>query len=271
MLLKCGHCGTSLTPYPSGKKDPDGNPYLYYTCTHVTKDGTDSDCPVRSISARPFDDLILGYLGEIGRHPEIIEAAIKTSNEEKVKALRPLKSRLAELDRRHRELSAAVQNCVEAVKRKGANSVTDEFMAEAEKLSREKRQVELDRTRVNLDINHRENVVADNQVIADALLRFEKVMGKLPMEEQKELVQLIIREITVKHFDPSTDKTPSGKGSFTTKIRTKWYSVNMSLFASGLFPETWESGKISSDLKRIGSRDRARTCNPPVNSRLLYH
>jgi len=24
-------------------------------------------------------------------------------------------------------------------------------------------------------------------------------------------------------------------------------------------------------LKRIGSRERARTSNPPVNSRLLYH
>ena len=25
------------------------------------------------------------------------------------------------------------------------------------------------------------------------------------------------------------------------------------------------------DLGKNGSRDRARTCNPPVNSRLLYH
>ena len=270
-ILKCGNCGTALTPYPSGKKDAAGNPYLYYACTHVTKDGSDSDCPVRSIPARPFDDLIISYIGEIGRHPEIIEAAIKASNEEKIRALRPLKSKLTELDRQHRKLSVAIQNCVETAKLKGAKSLSESFIEEAEKLSTEKRKIELERTRLNLDINHRENVVADKQIIADALLRFELVIGKLPPEEQKELVRLIAREITVKQFDPESDAAPKAKGAFTAQIRTKWYLVNMSLFASGLFPETWESGKISSDLNQIGSRGRARTYNPSVNSRLLYH
>jgi hypothetical protein len=97
-LLKCGHCGTSLTPYPSGKKDANGQPYLYYTCTHVSKDGGASECPVRSIPARAFEELILGYLGEIGRHPEIIEASICASNDAKIKAVRPLKSKLASLN-----------------------------------------------------------------------------------------------------------------------------------------------------------------------------
>jgi hypothetical protein len=196
----------------------------------------------------------------------VLDAALKASNDEKTKALRPLKSKLAELDRRHKELSLSIQNCVEAVKQNGAKSIADEFMEEAENLSREKRRIDLDRTRVQLEINHRENVVADKHVIADALVRFENVLGKLPEEEQKELVRLLIREITVKHFDPNKDQEPTGKGSFSVKIRTKWYLVNMSLFASGLFPETWESGKISSDLKKIGSRGRARN-SQAINGR----
>ena len=44
--------------------------------------------------------MIIGYLGEIGRHPEIIEAAVRGSNEAKTKALRPLKSKFAELEKR---------------------------------------------------------------------------------------------------------------------------------------------------------------------------
>src|ERR1035441_1566627 len=78
---------------------------------------------------------------------------------------------------------------------------------------------------------------------------------------------LIIREISVKHFDPSTDPAPRETGMFGTKIRTKWYLINMSLFVSDLFPAGYKSGEISSDLKRSGSRGRARTCNIPVNSR----
>jgi hypothetical protein len=182
-----------------------------------------------------------------------------------------LKSKLAELDRKHRELATAVQNCVETAKLKGAKCISGVFMEEAEKLSQEKHQIELERTRLILDINHRENVVADKQIIADALLRFERVLGKLPVEEQKELVRLIIREISVKQYDPDSDPEPKGKGTFTTQIRTKRYLVNMSLFASGLFQDTWESGEISSDLKKIGSRGRTRTYNHTVNSRVLYH
>lgn len=270
-LLRCGHCGTSLTPYPSGKKDPGGHPYLYYTCTHVTKDGSAAECPVRSIPTRAFEDLIINYLGEIGRHPEIIEAAVRASNEAKTKALRPLKSKLAALDRRQRALSEAVRNCIETVKEKGAKRITDDFMAEADRLAAEKREVELEQTKLKIEINYRESVVADKQVIADALLRFEKVMKSLPPDDQKELIQLLVREISVKHFDPAEDSVPREKGVFNAKIRTKWYSVNISLFASDLIPEAYKNGEISSDFNRIGSRGRARTCNIPVNSRTLYH
>jgi len=108
--------------------DPDGHPYLYYTCTHVAKDGSAAECPVRSIPTRAFEDLIIGY---------------------------------------------------------------------------------------------RESVVADKQVIADALLRFNSVMKSLPPGDQKELVQLLGREVSVKHSDPEKDPAPREKGVFNAKIRTK--------------------------------------------------
>ena len=68
-----------------------------------------------------------------------------------------------------------------------------------------------------MDINHRENVVADKQLIADALLKFDRVLKKLPDDEQKELVHLIVREITVKQYDPNSDPEPKGKASSPPK------------------------------------------------------
>ncbi len=64
-------------------------------------------------------------------------------------------------------------------------------------------------------------------------------------------MRLIIRDINVKHFDSSTDKTPSGQGSFTTKIRTEWYSVNHVALCKRLVSADMESGEISSDLRRL--------------------
>ena len=66
-------------------------------------------------------------------------------------------------------------------------------------------------------------------------------------------LQLILREIRVKHFDPSAEPKPKEKGLFDVKIRTKWYLVNVSLFASDLFPEGYKFGEISSEFVRIGS------------------
>ena len=107
--------------------------------------------------------------------------------------------------------------------------------------------------------------------IAEALLRFETAVKSLPAEDQKELFRLLVREISVKHFDPNRTKHTAKKACSAPKIRTKWYWVNISLFASDLIQDGCKSGEISSDLKGIGSRGRARTYNFAVNSRALYH
>lgn len=168
-LIKCGQCGTSLTPYPSRKKDPGGQPYLYYTCTHVTQDGTDSECPVRSIPARPFEDLIIGYLGEIGRHPEIIEATVKAATDAKTTAIRPMKSELAEIERRIKKLFPEIANLTEAARKMGSKAITDEFMANAYRLTAERQELELKKTKLTTEVNFGENAVADKEVIAKAV------------------------------------------------------------------------------------------------------
>jgi hypothetical protein len=69
-------------------------------------------------------------LAEVGRHPEVIAAALKAANDDKAKSLRPLRSKMAEVDKRIRVLSSEVQNCVEAAKRKGAQHIGEDFLAE---------------------------------------------------------------------------------------------------------------------------------------------
>jgi hypothetical protein len=113
--------------------------------------------------------------------------------------------------------------------------------------------------------------VADEKFIADSLLQFESVMKAVPPDEQKELVQILVKQITVNHLDPERGQVPAKEGVFKTKIRTSWYLVNVELFATDLLAKVWKEGKISSDFSQIGSAGRARTCNLVVNSHPLYH
>lgn len=293
-LLKCGHCGFSLTPYPAGKKDQNGNPYLYYTCTNVTKEGSEATCPVRSLPARAFEDLIIGYISEIGRHPEIIRRTVSASNREKMKSARPLRSRLAEREKRLKELTEAVATCIEAAKAKGAANISADFMAEADKLALEKRDVEMEVEKLRIDIGHRERAVADEGVIADSLVRFGEVIKNLPPDDQKELIQLVVKDIKVWSIPSPSGQEPEQKqgrfaqgsvnpdeaktsgetaqpGVFKTRIRTKWYRVNVTIHASGLLTEIFKKAPEVRISTLIGSGGRARTYNLGVNSALLYH
>ena len=50
-----------------------------------------------------------------------------------------------------------------------------------------------------------------------------QVIDVLSLDDQKELMQLLIREIVVSPFDPEKEKPAMEKGAFPAKIRTKWY------------------------------------------------
>ena len=63
-----------MTPKPSGKKDSDGNPYLYYCCGDVYRDGLASSCGFSNIGSKPFAEFVIKVIGEIGRHPDVIKA-----------------------------------------------------------------------------------------------------------------------------------------------------------------------------------------------------
>ena len=146
-----------------------------------------------------------------------------------------MKAKLAGLDRQFDELSKAVKNFMDTAKRHGARRIADEMVQEAERLAVEKRQVELEREKLKIDIQYKEKLVTDAKIIADSLIQFEKAFKYLPATEQKEVIRLLVKEITVNHFDPDKDQIPSEAGVFKAKIRTKWYRVNMTLYASDLF------------------------------------
>ena len=92
---------------------------------------------------------------------------------------------------------------------------------------REAARLDSDKTQVELNIRQREHL--DFEVIQDCLRMFDQVVDTLPLEDQKELMQLLIKEIKMSPFDPKKKKAPSEEGAFISKLRTKLVQVNISL------------------------------------------
>jgi hypothetical protein len=59
--------------------------------------------------------LLIEFVGKLGEHPSVINATLAAANA-KLQFLRPLKSKLAELEKLHRRLTGELETCVDAVK-----------------------------------------------------------------------------------------------------------------------------------------------------------
>ena len=246
-ILKCGQCQCNLTPYPSGKKDKNGQPYLYYACGKVVDNGKNSDCKVRMLPAREFEAIIKQALQGLGQNKALINSAIHNTTNHNKKRIKPL-----ELEKE--QTTNALIKTVKEINRlvnimKSQDMVGKEINNEYKVLLEERKRLENNQQKIELEIERCQQDTLDAENIARTLQAFDKVISVLPIDDQKELFQLLIREITVWHYDPAKEKAPRfERGAFTAKIRTKWYKIKLDLYQFPQIDEYYHSisGKLAS-------------------------
>jgi hypothetical protein len=91
------------------------------------------------------------------------------------------------------------------------------------------------------------------------LLEFENTVSALPFEEQRELVQLLVREIRVNRFEPEKGQLPTGVNLPSRQMRTQWYSVNIDFYAVDSLPTICTNTILSSHLKQNGRAGSSQT------------
>ncbi|MBI3553248.1 MAG: recombinase family protein [Elusimicrobia bacterium] len=253
-LLHCGECGYGMTPYPAGKKDKDGNPYLYYSCIAIHPEGKDSKCKVRALSAREIENAIKDALRKIGDNKQLLEKMIQESNRECRETIQPLLKKQKDLRETIDELTQQIRRLVDIFKQK--DLVSADLKAEYKKLleDREKAQTALEK--LQIDIDRRQQKTFDAEIVRKSLLYFDKTVEALSLEDQKELMQLLIKELSVYPYDPNQDRKP-GEGAFATKIKTRWYKVKLALYEVPTDALNLEGA--SSENNQIGCGTRIRT------------
>ena len=227
-LLRCGECGTFLTPYPAGKKDRNGNPYLYYACGRVVDFGKHSECKVRLIPAREFENIIKKCLADLGNNTPLIESTIKNSTKMSKNKIAPFQNQKEKAEQLLGKTTAEINRLVKIMKSQDlvGNEITEEY----KKLLNEKNALHTEIEKLTIDIERCKQDVLDAEMIKKTLLAFDKIINSLPIEDQKELFNLLIREVTIWNYDPTKEKAPNELGAFVTKVRTKWLKVKLSLY-----------------------------------------
>lgn len=196
-LLQCSHCQRALMPWTSSPRGTEKKIFRYYRCGTFNRERTGERCPIRAVPAGVLETAVVGYLGGIVRHPELLARAVESSRVRSQQDRGPLLARLAKFDQEISTLGRQIRNCVDAVVQGGTDALADELRDRAREMTDRKHAltVEHERTRQELSAGDQERV-GDDRICA-ALARFGEVFPKLSPPERARLAQLCFDRIDV--------------------------------------------------------------------------
>ena len=194
----CGCCGRAMIPNASGKRDPSGQLYRYYTCGHAHKERGDARCPVRHVSASALEAAVIGFLAECSQHPDVLRTTSMQSQRRSEAERAPLRAKLTELDRTLADLSQQLRHCAQAVARGGIDFLGDELRQEAAALHQQKQTLLVEREQARQDLAACEQRSLDPERIRRSLARFGELMPTLSPEQQRDLLLLFLEKVEVR-------------------------------------------------------------------------
>jgi len=204
-IVHCSHCRRTLIPHDSGKKDPAGRPYRYYDCGQVVRKTRDESCPVGRIAAGALESVVIGFLTELGRHPDVTRAALVTTRDRQRTDVGPLRASMEETEKALSEVQRQLNNCVEAIAAGGADVLGDELRQRVGTLRDRQQTLILKREQLKQDLRGCEEVALDEKRVLAATRHLGDSLPRLDPADQKELAGLIVQRIDVRALRSTED------------------------------------------------------------------
>ena len=275
-LLRCGECGASMTPYPSGKRRPDGSAYLYYTCLNAIKHRQHCTCQVRSVPARAFEDAVLEAWERLGSDPSLVERCLVEGSESERqdmarlhRRLEGLRSELRDVDERMRRLLGVFEE---------SESVPEGMKVRLCELDEQQAGLRLEIAQIQHELDDLGGEAPTPQEIADFLRAFTEGIRGLPMAEKKARIRSVIGRLTHNHLPPS--EGPESALASCTEGRFRTSRILVMTRINSKPPESADSGGLSAESHNqmasgsgrevVGSAGRIRTCDLKVMSLASY-
>jgi hypothetical protein len=225
----CGCCGRAMIPNASGKLDPDGKPYRYYTCGYAHREGPDAKCPVRHVSATALETAVIGFLGACSQHPDALAATTAHAKATRQTNRAPLRARLSEIERNLAGVGEQLRNCARVLILGQATALNDVLREQAEALNADKQRLLVEREQVRLELAAYEQGDIDTARVSQALRKFSDLLPSLSPNEQRDLVMLFLERVEVR---PSS--RPSGKLAAGVRLLELRLKLRVSRLVEGM-------------------------------------
>lgn len=191
-LLKCPACGSGMVS--SRSKIGKDKSYRYYVCGQYHNKGKEA-CRPHSIRADTAEKQVIDYLANILTYPNALHKIVEQVNRERANAEQPLREELQLVNKKLSKIDTQIKNATD----KFLNDVDlQEILApKLKELQTEKKELTTRLERLSTCLSNCDTDPVDHEAVRRLLSDFQKTLGKLEPEQQKALLHLVIKEITI--------------------------------------------------------------------------
>ena len=125
---------------------------------------------------------------ELGNHPKTVRATAEAAKNDHDKAVKPFEAKLRVVVKELDGVSKEVASLIEMANQPKMKNLSDDFMAEADGLGARKAELQIERRKLQMEIDYRRNLLTDETVICEKLTDFTSLFDELDFEEQSELM-----------------------------------------------------------------------------------
>ena len=195
-MLKCGDCGSYMTPVYALKRRKNGETYRipYYRCSK-TMHFTNEICSNKNINANLIEGLVLKDVAELSRNEDLLNISIDRMNQDLKERVRPLEQEIKDTEKRLGEIDGEIGNYVQALG-KGKISV-ERLEQEIDQRQKEQEALKLRQEELHRQINREATQDLDVELVKSTLQDFNKVFESLTPQEQSEALQCVLKDVTL--------------------------------------------------------------------------
>jgi site-specific DNA recombinase len=196
-LLRCGRCGTAMSPTHTRRS---GRLYNYYQCGSSDRHGATA-CPGGRIPAAPVEAIVVDRIRAIGEDPDLVEATVEAARVQLDRERADADRRVADALARQGDLLPRRRTALEAITANGRDQrATHEALGV---LTAELEGVEAELRDAQAKADALARVTLREDEIRSALATFSEVWDELFPREGARLVGRLVEQVS---YDPGTDE-----------------------------------------------------------------
>ncbi|RXK55956.1 hypothetical protein ESB00_08775 [Oleiharenicola lentus] len=194
-LLECGCC--KLPMQVGAATSGSGKTIRHYICGSIKQLGSLSKCSVRRLPAEAMETVIMRFLSDLPKRPEIVHEITALATKNKAGLTEGLEERVALLEKEHAKLERSKKNALDRMLEFEGKKIGTEMELRYNETQAKLESVILDMADLHRKLEAAHVGAPSAQVVASALADFGKLAAQLPASAVKELVQSLVAEIVV--------------------------------------------------------------------------